>query len=323
MNEPLGELTPIPQSKRVEISAQMRSLLIAARRIAVENDAEALVILAELPYDFGAIKRYLRKVRLIVASDKPDVQRAAREDDTDLVPLLHEPQTRQLQLSQALLEAIADDLLKSGDRIVALYAVFERVSVDTISLVNLAEHLAKLTARDLRRLETEVPLETLRIVVDLAVEIGREGREGKPVGALFVVGHHRKVLALSHEQVHDPFRGYPQKERMIRNPRVRESIKEIAQLDGAFIISADGVVQAAGRNLDAPAKGITLSKGLGSRHWAAAAISKAAGAIAIAVSQSTGTVRIFQNGVVVLRIEPMDSAMKWYDIDVEPPQPMD
>lgn len=323
MNEPIGELTPIPQSKRVEISAQMRSLLIAARRIAVENDAEALVILAELPYDFGAIKRYLRKVRLIVASDKPDVQRAAREDETDLVPLLHEPQTRQLQLSQALLEAIADDLLRSGDKIVALYAVFERVSVDTISLVNLAEHLAKLTARDLRRLETEVPLETLRIVVDLAVEIGREGREGKPVGALFVVGHHRKVLALSHEQVHDPFRGYPQKERMIRNPRVRESIKEIAQLDGAFIISADGVVQAAGRNLDAPAKGITLSKGLGSRHWAAAAISKAAGAIAIAVSQSTGTVRIFQNGIVMLRIEPMDSAMKWYDIDTEPPQPMD
>jgi hypothetical protein len=172
MNEPLGELTPIPQSKRVDISAQMRSLLIAARRIAVENDAEALVILAELPYDFGAIKRYLRKVRLIVASDKPDVQRAAREDETDLVPLLHEPQTRQLQLSQALLEAIADDLLHSGDKIVALYAVFERVIVDTISLVNLADHLAKLTARDLRRLETEVPLETLRIVVDLAVEIG-------------------------------------------------------------------------------------------------------------------------------------------------------
>lgn len=319
MNEPLGELTPIPQSKRVEISAQMRSLLIAARRIAVENDAEALVILAELPYDFGAIKRYLRKVRLIVASDKPDVQRAAREDDTDLVPLLHEPQTRQLQLSQALLEAIADDLLKSGDRIVALYAVFERVSVDTISLVNLAEHLAKLTARDLRRLETEVPLETLRIVVDLAVEIGREGREGKPVGALFVVGHHRKVLALSHEQVHDPFRGYPQKERMIRNPRVRESIKEIAQLDGAIIVSGDGIVQASARYIDAPADNITLAKGLGSRHWSAAAISRKTKAVAVAVSESNGTVRIFQNGEVTLRIEPFRRAMKWKDFEYEPP----
>ncbi len=309
--------------KRVEISPVMRSLLISARRIAVENDAEALFLLAELPYDFDAINKYLKRFRLIVASDKPDVQRAAREDEIDLVPLLHEPQTRQLQLSQALLEAIADELLQSGDRIVALYSVFERDAVDTMSMVNLAEHLAKLTARDLRRLKTQVPLETLRIVVDLAVEIGREGREGKPVGALFVVGNHRKVLQLSHEQVHDPFRGYGRKDRMIRSPRVRESIKELAQIDGAFIISADGVVQAAGRILDAPAEGLTLSQGLGARHWAAAAISKGTNAIAIAISESTGTVRIFQNGIVVLRIEPMDRAMKWHDFETEPPPPSD
>jgi diadenylate cyclase len=307
------------QRKRVEISQQMRSLLISARRIAVENDAQALVILAEVPFDFAAIKQYLRKVRLIVASDKLEVQKAAKEDEIDLVPLLHEPQTRQLQLSQALLEAIADDLLQPGDRIVAIYPVYERSVIDSISLVSLSEHLAKLTARDLRRLETTVPLETLRLVVDLAVEIGREGREGKSVGTLFVVGNHRKVMQMSHEQVHDPFRGYNKKERMIRNPRVRESIKEIAQLDGAFVISSDGIVCGAGRNIDAPAEGLTLSKGLGSRHWAAAAISKAAHCIAIAVSESTGTVRIFQNGHVVLRIEPMDRAMKWYDVETEPP----
>ena len=173
--------------------------------------------------------------------------------------------------------------------------------------------MSRLTSRDLQRLETKVPLETLRIVVDLACDIGREGREGKPVGTLFVVGNHRKVMQFSTEQVHDPFRGYPRTERLIRNPRVRESIKEIAQMDGAFVISADGVVQAAGRHLRAQADNLTLSKGLGSRHWAAAEISKATGAIPIAVSESTGTVRVFQDGMVVLRIEPMDSAMKWHE----------
>lgn len=309
--------------KRAESIIQLTSLVKAARRIAYENKASAVVILAEIPYNFAEIKTLLRGTRLVVASDKPDVQRAAADDKVDLVPLLHEPQTRQHQLSQALLEAIADDLLKSGDRIVALYAGFEREALDSISVISLAEHLAKLTARDLRRLETQVPLETLRLVVDLAVEIGREGREGKPVGALFVVGNHRKVLRLSHEQVHDPFRGYAKKDRMIRNPRVRESIKELAQIDGAFIIAADGTVMAAGRILDAPAEGITLSKGLGARHWAAAAISKRTDAVAIAVSESTGTVRIFQNGSVVLRIEPMDRAMKWYDVETEPPPPDD
>ncbi|MFN9973981.1 MAG: hypothetical protein ACK58T_29210, partial [Phycisphaerae bacterium] len=124
-----------------------------------------------------------------------------------------------------LLEAIADDLIETGDVVVCVYSLYEKDGCDTVSLVRLADQLARLTSRDLQRLETNVPLETLRIVVDLACEIGREGREGKPVGTLFVVGNHRKVLQMSSEQVHDPFRGYPRAERLIRNPRVRESIK--------------------------------------------------------------------------------------------------
>jgi diadenylate cyclase len=305
--------------KRAELAEHTLSLIASARVIVRDTDAAAVVLLAELPYDFNEIAGLLKKTRLVVATDKPDVQRAAQEDGVDLVPVLHEPQTRQLQLSQVLLEAIADELLRSGDKIVALYAGFDRDIVDTMSIINLGEHLERLTARDLQRLETQVPLETLRLVVDVAVEIGREGREGKPVGALFVVGNHRKVLPMSHEQVHDPFRGYGRKERMLRSPRVRESVKEIAQIDGAFIVSADGMVVSAGRILNAPAEGLTLSKGLGARHWAAAAISKETNAIAIAVSESTGAVRIFQNGIVVLRIEPMDRAMKWHDLETEPP----
>jgi len=309
--------------QRVKLTPQSASLLDSARRVAKDIEAQAVVLLAEIPYDFLIVKKALRRVPLVVASDKPDVQQAASDDGVDLVPLLDEPQTRQIQLTQALVEAIADDLLQSGDQVVALYAGFERDALDTLCVIQLADHLTRLTARDLRRLETQVPLETLRLVVDLAVEIGKEGREGKPVGTMFVVGNHRKVLEMSHEAVHDNFRGYGRKERILRSARVRESMKEIAQLDGAFVVAADGVVHASGRILDAPAQGLTLSKGLGARHWAAAAISKATSAIAIAVSESTGTVRIFQNGIVVLRIEPMDQAMKWYDIETEPPGPGD
>ena len=304
--------------KRIELASPFLELLSCARRIAGEVEAQAVVLLAERAYDFAKIRDELHPVRLVVATDKPDLFRTVLDDDVDLVPLVQEPETRRQQLSQALLEAIADEYLQSGDKVVALYPGFELHEVDTISVISLGEHLSKLTSRDLQQLKTKVPLETLRLVVELAVEIGREGREGKPVGTLFVVGNHRKVLKLSHEQVHDPFRGYNAKERQIRDPRVRESIKEIAQLDGAFIIGADGVVYSAGRHLDAAAGGITLSKGLGARHWAAAAMSKATEAIAIAVSESTGTVRLFQEGRVVLRIEPMHRAMKWQNVDVDP-----
>lgn len=303
--------------KRTEISDELASLLTIAGQLSRDMSAQGVVLLCDRPYPFDEVRRLLGETRLVIASDEEAVDKAAQDDKVLLVRLVNEPETPRKQLSQALLEAIADELFQTGDRVVALYAGFEQHDIDTVSIISLDDHLTRLTSRDLQRLETQVPLETLRLVVDLAVEIGREGREGKPVGTLFVVGQHRKVLQMSHEQVHDPFRGYSPKERHIRDPRVRESVKELAQIDGAFIIAADGVVQSAGRNLDAPATGVNISKGLGSRHWAAAAISKATSAISIAVSESTGTVRIFQDGKVVLRIEPMDRALKWRNLDTD------
>jgi diadenylate cyclase len=298
---------------RAQLTRHEEGLLAAAQSLATQEGASAIIMLAERSYNFREIQNKLGEVRLIVASDKEDVIETARKDDVNLVPLLEEPETRQLQLISGLLEAIADELLKSGDTIVTLYAAYEHAMIDTLSIIDMSEHLTKLTSRDLQRLETTVPLETLQLVVNLAVEVGKEGREGKAVGALFVVGNHRKVLTQSHEQIHDPFKGYHKKDRGLRLARVRESVKELAQIDGAFVVSAEGLVEAAGRILDAPAQGLTLSKGLGARHWAAAAISKTTNAIAIAVSQSTGTVRIFKDGVVVLRIEPIERAMKWSD----------
>ena len=39
----------------------------------------------------------------------------------------------------------------------------------------------------------------------------------------------------------------------------------------------------------------------------------------MAISESNGTVRIFQNGEIVLRIEPFRSPMKWREVEYEPP----
>ena len=141
--------------------------------------------------------------------------------------------------------------------------------------------------------------------------IGREGREGNPIGTMFVVGDHAKVLKESRSGGFDFVKGYTRKERNIFDSRTREGIKEIAQLDGMFVISADGTVEGSGRIIDTSPVEITMTKGLGSRHFSGAAISKNTAAIAVVVSQSSGTVRIFQNGEVVLRIEPLQRAMKW------------
>jgi DNA integrity scanning protein DisA with diadenylate cyclase activity len=214
---------------------------------------------------------------------------------------------------------VADDILPPGANVVAVYSGFEPGTIDSASVIRMDEHLVRLSARDLRQLETSVPLDTLKIVVDLAVDIGREGREGKPVGAMFVVGDTRKVLQHCHPAGFDPVKGYGRDERNLHEAKVRESMKEIAQLDGAFIVNSDGTVKKACQIIDATHANLTLSKGLGARHWAAAAISKCTNAIAIVTSESTGTVRLFQRGEVILRIEPFRRAMKWKDFEYEPP----
>ena len=226
-------------------------------------------------------------------------------------------------MSLALLEAIRSDHLPHNAHVVVLYNGIDIGTdapehIDSISLVHLGEHLEKLTTKDLRKLDTQVPLETLRAVVEVAVEIAAEGREGKPVGTVFVVGDTRKVLKMSRALCFNPFRGYPKQERDVRDPEVRAQIKEIAQMDGGILIHRDGICEAACVEVNPGPQDITLSKGFGTRHAAAAGISKATRAIAVVVSQGTGMVRIFQHGDVVLTIEAMKkNPMTWVDPHLE------
>jgi DNA integrity scanning protein DisA with diadenylate cyclase activity len=135
---------------------------------------------------------------------------------------------------------------------------------------------------------------------------------------MFVVGDTRRVLTHSHAAGFDPVRGYKRDERSLHDARVREAIKEVAPLDGAFVVASDGTVERSCQLVDAAHANVTLSKGLGSRHWAAAAISRVTKAIAVVVSESNGTVRLFQNGEVMLRVEPFRRAMKWKDFEYLP-----
>ncbi|MCA9269959.1 MAG: DNA integrity scanning protein DisA nucleotide-binding domain protein [Planctomycetales bacterium] len=296
------------------------AVLQLAQKMADDAEADAILVMLEGPTDWEQLKQRQTRAKIILAGDTPQHLEGAKEFGFDTVVLDVTDLPVYEKLTQALLDAVTDDVLLPGAGVVAVYSGFEAGKMDSISYIRLDEHLRRLTVRDLRQLETKVPLDTLKAVLDLAVEIGREGREGKPVGTMFVVGDSRRVVGYSKPTVWDPVKGYSRKERNLHESRNREAIKEIAQMDGAFIVSPDGTIESACRLISAPATSITLSKGLGTRHWAAASITKATNAIAIVVSESNGTVRLFQNGEVVLRIEPFRRAMKWKDFEYEPPQ---
>jgi len=295
----------------LRITEKFEAIYTSAVRLTEALQADALLLLLEGSADWERLKSLSGSCRVLLAADDEESLEGAAAAGLPTIVLEMADRPVSAKLEQALLEALADDLIKPNAKVLAVYSAFEAGAYDSISHVGLGESLGRLTVRDLQQLETSVPLDTLQTVVNMAVEIGREGREGKPVGTILVVGDTRNVLKRTRPAGFDPVKGYSRKERNLRSSRVREGIKEIAILDGAIIISAEGVVEAAARYIDAPAMEISLAKGLGSRHWAAAAISNATRAVAIAVSETSGTVRVFQNGKVILRIESFRRPMKY------------
>ena len=75
-------------------------------------------------------------------------------------------------------------------------------------------------------------------------------------------------------------------------------------LDGAFVVREDGVVLAAGRHIRVVTEPTELHLGYGARHVAAAAATLQSDALAIAVSQSSGKVRVFDRGKLILELDP-------------------
>src|ERR671917_1426464 len=144
----------------------------------------------------------------------------------------------------------------------------------------------------------EVDSRVLEQTVALAVEIAREGREGRKIGTLFVVGDSEEVLKHSKPLILDPLYGHPDESKRISDPDVRETLKELAQLDGAFVVSDEGVVLSAARYIDAVSNHLEVPLGLGSRHVAASSVSSRTDAVSVAVSESS-TGRMFDDGELV------------------------
>ncbi|MGB8317086.1 MAG: diadenylate cyclase [Ignavibacteriaceae bacterium] len=148
-----------------------------------------------------------------------------------------------------------------------------------------------------------INVNTLRKVILLAIEIGREGREGRKIGTMFVISDSDKTLKRSRALILDPLWYHPEKLKSIDNDDMWETIKELAQLDGAFIVTDDGIIISACRYIYPSSLDIELPLGLGSRHIAAASITKETNAVVVVVSESS-IIRVFDDGEIISEIIP-------------------
>jgi diadenylate cyclase len=241
--------------------------------------------------------------KLVQAVVSPAQRQVVEAAGITVIPLPEFDLGRPEKLKIALVSGIARGIYKEGDVVVGLLSRKPASMPDSILVVTVGEEEDE---GSFGFLQAEgVSAGVMDALIDLAVSIGVEGWEGRPVGALFVVGDSNTVMEKSRQLTLNPFQGYSEDERNIMNPDVRHALHAFAVLDGAFIVREDGVVVAAGRYLNFDEdKDVDVPLGLGARHMAAAGISRDTESIAIVVSQTSGSVRVFRHGKAALELAP-------------------
>jgi diadenylate cyclase len=228
------------------------------------------------------------------------------------------PASRTGQIKIGILLALSRNLISNNDKVICISGSSKLGVFDTIVCLDVAAEYEFFFANAPAILPSDIKPEVLERILGLAGEIAVEGREGKPLGTIFVIGDTNTVNKFVTQLIINPFRGYSEAERNILDPALAETIKEFASIDGAFVITGDGIILSAGSYLRPQLDAETLPSGLGSRHVAAAGITACTNALSITISESTGMVTLFKNGATIMTIsKPFDreksTIQKYFD----------
>ncbi len=265
-----------------------RAVLIAASALEGVEEAEELFRAADSP------------LILLRSRAEGGRERAAEEILLPAVPL--SPLAR---MKIAVITGICQGKLRSGDRLICLLGVTEPHPVDAVVFLEIGKNYQLFATGHLAEVFSGVAPAVFERVLDLAVILGSHGREGHPVGTTFVIGDTARVLTFCQAMVLNPFHGYPAEERNILDPALKETIMEFATIDGAFVVQADGRLEAAGVYLKPGDSVSGLPQGLGTRHYSSAGITTVTAATSVTVSASTGKVTVFHRGRIVIEIDPL------------------
>jgi len=274
--------------------------------ISKKTHSKGVLLYADMIEEYDALAKIgqEKQVDLILAIKDETSFQEASSVFKKVLRIPNVPLGRINQVKMALIQALSKGLVKKGEKWVCLSGIPQSKVLDNLLILEFGKEFEMLSSSDLPILSEIVMPEVFDTLLSIALEISIEGKEGrKPIGTIFVLGKHEDVLKFSHPMVINPFQGYPEEERNILDPRLKETVKEFSSIDGAFIFREDGVILAAGRHLDASGENIEIPLGLGSRHRAAAGITSLTDALAIVISEETGGVRIFHHGKIFMEIE--------------------
>jgi diadenylate cyclase len=295
--------TSSKSEKRLDSSEWTSMVIKEAISMAKKIGADAILFYMDSTKDLRPLQKLKSDIKVILLTKRKECMEKSAELPIHAVMIPDVKLTRAGYLKIGFLSAISKGLLKNGDVIVCVGGVPEQGYMDTIMIVEVSLESELFSGRESVPFPTEIKPAVFETLLGIVLELANEGREGKPVGSIFVLGDHEKVLSLSSQLVFNPFQGHPEESLNISESQVRESLKEFSSIDGAFVIREDGVVLAAGRYLNVSYHGEALPQGLGTRHAAAAAITQATESVAMTISESSGKVTVFRKGKILTEIE--------------------
>jgi len=250
----------------------------------------------------------LRGSESIIWATLGQVDLLLKAEHKDFIVSIPEPSLNRIsRLRMSLFLALLNTDVELDEHLTCLYDISGSAHVDTLTITTPSRHFPWLLQEDVTDTRRLPALRHFERLIEIALCLAVEGREGRPIGTIFVLGEPALLAPYLRQLILNPCSGHPPHERDIHNPSFMETLREFAALDGAFVISHTGTVESAGTYLDAPTYIGTLQRGYGARHAAAAAITMATRCFAIVISESSGTVTVFYEGRVTLALERPDN----------------
>jgi DNA integrity scanning protein DisA with diadenylate cyclase activity len=279
-----------------------REFLKSALTLASQSEVDHLLYISDVPIAPSDLRGRKCRKKLVYAVTNEGVaaELLAKKEQVVVIPAYDYSRTERVKM--AVVSALAQQAFKEGDVVLSLTGRIGR-GIDTMMTMRIGGSLDDRVAIEGVKLGDQFNSQVVDAIIQLALQIGQDGFEGHPIGTIICIGDHNVVLEKSRQLTINPFQGLAEVERNVLDPKIREAIKNFSVLDGAFIMREDGVVLSAGRYLSPLSDdNVKIPLGLGARHAAAASITATTGCIALVVSQTSGAVRLFKEGNIVLEL---------------------
>ncbi len=272
--------------------------------ISLAQDTKATLLLLTETGESAEVLRRLKPedIKVIYVCISDEVYDFLRREEENVIKLPYRGKNVINSIEEALANALYIGLIQEKERVVAVASTPAKEACCIVH-ITASKDIVDTAIQELLK-DLDIKPEVFMATLEIAIEIGREGREGRQIGTAFVIGDEKEIIKYGRQLILNPFEGHSRKSRKITSAEIKESIKEFAQLDGVFVIGKDGIIRAAGVYINIDITSADLPQGLGARHAAVAALTAKVNAIGITVSQSGGIVRVFKDGKVVLSIEP-------------------